>query len=256
MTYKNEAVKSGSSTDANVWYSHRRPWGTPDRHAIASGGPESGLRVPRKVSSTALEPPLAGALGEGAYDFSRTLGDRFAVPHRDDLQMVLRNKVCHASQRILVLHRVEGKGRPARAKDRVGSDGVASEQDLALLTVEGEVPRRVAGRVNHLHGADLFPALQGPINGAGRVLASPQRCPELKVVDPPVSLQRAHRPYRDRLCGAFTGDDVHFPLVGVDGRAALDLEESQPAEVGAVAVRQQDILEVRHLLVDSPYSIE
>ena len=139
-------------------------------------------------ATTVLERPLAGALGEGAYAFSRTLDDRLTVPHCDDLQMVLRNKVCYASQRILVLHRVEGKGRPARAKDRVGNDGVANEQDLALLTVESEVSRRVAGRVNHLHGADLFLTLQGPINGAGRVLASPQRCPELKVVDAPVSL--------------------------------------------------------------------
>ena len=49
-----------SSTDANVWYSHRRPWGTPDRHAIASGGSESGLRITRRVSATALKPPLAG----------------------------------------------------------------------------------------------------------------------------------------------------------------------------------------------------
>src|SRR5215210_635746 len=100
--------------------------------------------------------------------------------------MVLGNKVCHASQRILVLHRVEGKGRPARAKNRVGNDSVASEQDLALLTIEGEVSRRVAGRVKHLHGADLLPALQSLIDGARRVPASSQRRPKLKVINAPV----------------------------------------------------------------------
>ena len=44
--------------------------------------------------------------------------------------------------------------------------------------------------------------------------------------------------------------------MGVDGGPAQALEFGQPAEVGAVSVRQQDVLQVRHRLVRASYLIQ
>jgi hypothetical protein len=69
-------------------------------------------------------------------------------------------------------------------------------------------------------------------------------------------LERTHRHYRDRLGGTLASDDIRLPFVGVDGRAGEPLEGGEPAEMGAVAVRQHDVLEVLDRTADAPYAVE
>ena len=52
---------------------------------------------------------------------------------------------------------------------------------------------------------------------------------------------------RHRLCTPVAGDDVRLPSVRVHRRARLPLQRREPAEVGAVAVRDRDPLDVGRL---------
>jgi len=54
---------------------------------------------------------------------------------------------------LTVLGEVEVESRPARAEARPGADGVSGEENPPLRPVEGEVSRRISGRVEDLDGA-------------------------------------------------------------------------------------------------------
>ena len=79
---------------------------------------------------------------------------------------------------------------------------------------------------------------------------------ELQIVDAPVGAQRTHRHYRDRLGGTLASDDIRLPFVGVDVRTREPLEGGWPAEMGTVAVRQHDVLEVLDRTSDALYAVE
>ncbi len=96
-----------------------------------------------------------GAYDQGAHAFSGARGDRLAVSDGDDLRVELR----HASQGCPLLSLVEVEGRPTRGEDRVGGDGVAGEEGPPFGLPEGEMSWRVAGRMEHPHGADLLSVL-------------------------------------------------------------------------------------------------
>ena len=67
---------------------------------------------------------------------------------------------------------------------------------------------------------------------------------ELQIVDAPVDAQRTHWHYRHWLGGTLASDDIRLPFVGVDVRAGEPREGVEPSEMGTVAVRQHDVLEV------------
>ena len=78
------------------------------------------------------------------------------------------------------------------------------------------------------------------VDGVRHVLRSVQPQPDLERPEP----QLLPGQDRDRLRVPLAADDVGLPLVRVDGRAARAGERSEAAEVGAMAVRDDDPLQV------------
>src|SRR5215210_3266763 len=100
--------------------------------------------------------------------------------------------------------------------------------------------------VEDLHWAYPVPVLQGAVDGAGRMTVQPQGEGNLKRVHSQVAGVGTQQQPWGCLGLALSGDDVRLPRMGVDGRPAHALEFGQPAEVRAVGVSQQDMLQVVH----------
>lgn len=171
---------------------------------------------------------------------------RFAVADGDCLGAVTG----HASKRGSMLGQVQVERGPAGAKGRPGGEGISGEERAALRSEEGQMPRRVAGRVQNLERTDLVALTYLVVNGAGRVGADAQVQAQLKRIGGPPDAQRACGDVGDRLRLALTRDDIAFPLVRIDGRTAQALERSQSAQMRAMRVRQDNVLEVADVAAD------
>ncbi len=84
------------------------------------------------------------------------------------------------------------------------------------------------------------------------MVVQPQREGDLERVHLPIAGVGAQQLSRGGLRLALPGDDVGLPLVGVNGRPAHAFELGQPAEVGAVGVRQQDVFQAATVLFVCP----
>jgi hypothetical protein len=89
------------------------------------------------------------------------------------------------------------------------------------------MPRCVPGDVEHAKRPDLVTLTHAAVDRARHVLWMSERQPDSERV----RRERAAGPETDRLGGAFPGDYVRLPLVGVDERAAELSQPGQAAEM-------------------------
>jgi hypothetical protein len=106
--------------------------------------------------------------------------------------------------------------------------------------VERDVARRMAGGVEDAQRADLALVLEMAVDRTGRMLGSSQRQAGLERPQP----KGLHRPDRDRLRPAIARDDVRLPLVRPHRCAARALEGGGAAQVGAMTVGDDDVLQI------------
>ena|SRR5437016_4599304 len=94
--------------------------------------------------------------------------------------------------------------------------------------------------MQHLQRAERVTFVEQLVDRARSVLRAAEPEPDLKRKQP----ERLPGQDADGLRAADARDDVRLPLVRVDCGAARVLQRSEAAEVGAVAVRDRDSLEV------------
>src|SRR6266550_1225044 len=162
-------------------------------------------------------------------------GETLALPRLGDCADGFKRR-----ERRLVLDVIEVEDPPARAEVRPGRDSVAGDQEPAFGPPEGQMARRVAGRMHDLQWPERIAFVEQLVDGIRDVPRPIEPEPELERKQ----LERLMRDDRDRLCAALAGDDVGLPAVGVYSRSTGAFESSEHAEMRAMSMGDRDPLEV------------